>query len=51
MSGRNLLILEAEGIRIDLQEIFCTGGDWMNLAQDRIQGRTLVSTVLNLWVP
>jgi hypothetical protein len=27
------------------------GVDWMNLAQDRNQWRTLVSTVMNVWVP
>jgi hypothetical protein len=38
-------------IRMDLREIRWEGVDWMHLAQDRDQWRTLVSTIMNLWVP
>jgi hypothetical protein len=38
-------------IKIDLREIGWDGMDWINLAQDSDQWRTLVSTVLNLQVP
>jgi len=33
-------------IRMDLQEV-----DWIGLAQNRDRWRTLVSAVMNLWVP
>jgi len=32
-------------------EGFMGGGGWMELAEDRDRWRTLVSTVMNLWVP
>jgi hypothetical protein len=34
-----------------LREIGWTGIDWVDLAQDRDQWRTLVNTVMNLRVP
>jgi hypothetical protein len=34
-----------------LREIGWDGVDWINIAQDRDQCRTLVNTVLNLRVP
>ena len=37
--------------RMDLQEVGCGYVDWIGLAQDRDRWRTLVSTVMNLWVP
>jgi hypothetical protein len=37
--------------RIDLRKIGWGGMDWIDLAQDRDQWRTLVNTVLNLRVP
>jgi hypothetical protein len=36
---------------MDLREIGWDGVDWIDLAQDRDQWRTLVSTVMNLRVP
>ena len=40
-----------DNIRIDLQEVGCGYMDWIGLAQDRDRWRTLVSAVMNLWVP
>ena len=40
-----------DNIRIDLQEVGCGHVDWIGLAQDRDRWRTLVSAVMNLWVP
>jgi len=38
-------------IRTDLQEVRCGYTDWIGLAQVRDSWRTLVSAVMNLWVP
>jgi hypothetical protein len=35
---------------MDLREIGCEDGRWMELAQDRVQWRTAVLAVLNLRV-
>ena len=40
-----------DNIRMDLQEVGGSCGDWMELAQDRDRWRTLVGTVRNLRVP
>ena len=40
-----------DNIRMDLQEVGCGYMDWIGLAQDRGTWRTLVSAVMNLWVP
>ena len=40
-----------DNIRMDLQEVGCGCMDWIGLAQDRDRWRTLVSAVMNLWVP
>ena len=40
-----------DNIKIDLQEVGGSRGDWMELAQDRDRWRALVSTVMNLRVP
>ena len=40
-----------DNIRMDLQEVGCGYVDWIGLAQDRDRWRTLVSVVMNLWVP
>ena len=40
-----------DSIRMDLQEVGCGYVDWIGLAQDRDRWRTLVSTVMSLWVP
>jgi hypothetical protein len=38
-------------IKKDLREIGWDGVDWIDMAQDRDQLRTLVNTVMNLQVP
>ena len=40
-----------DNIKIDLQEVGGSWGDWMELAQDRDRCGALVSTVRNLRVP
>ena len=40
-----------DNIKMDLQEVQGSCGDWMELAQDRDRWRALVSTVKNLRVP
>jgi len=40
-----------DNIKIDLQEVGCGYMDWIGLAQDRDDWRTLVSAVMNLGVP
>jgi hypothetical protein len=40
-----------DNIKIDLREIGWDGMDWIDLAQDSAQWRTLVNTVMNLQVP
>ena len=40
-----------DNIRMDLQEVRCGYVDWIGLAQDMDEWRTLVSAVMNLWVP
>ena len=40
-----------DNIRMDLQEVGCWYMDWIGLAQDRNRMQTLVSAVMNLWVP
>jgi hypothetical protein len=40
-----------DNIKMDLREIGWGGMDWIDLAQDRDQWRTLVDMVMNLWVP
>ena len=40
-----------DNIKMDLQEVGGSCGDWMELAQDRDRCRALVSTVRNLRVP
>jgi hypothetical protein len=39
-----------DNIKMDLKEIECGGMDWIDLAQDRVQWRALVNTVMNLQV-
>jgi hypothetical protein len=36
---------------MDLREIGINGANWIQLAQDRVQGRAFVSTVMNIRVP
>jgi hypothetical protein len=40
-----------DNIKMDLREIGIDGANWIQLAQDRVQWRDLVNTVLNLRVP
>jgi hypothetical protein len=40
-----------DSIKIDLREIEWDDVDWIDMAQDRDQWRTLVNTILNLRVP
>jgi hypothetical protein len=40
-----------DNIKMDLQEVGWGGMEWINLAQDRDQWRTLVHKVMNLRVP
>jgi hypothetical protein len=40
-----------DNIKIDLRGKGWDGVDWIDLAQDRDQWRTLVNTVMNLRVP
>jgi hypothetical protein len=40
-----------DNIEMDLREIGWDGMDWNDLAQDRVQWRALLNTVMNLWVP
>ena len=40
-----------DNIKMDLQELGWSCGDWMELAQDRDRWRTLVCTVRNLRFP
>jgi len=40
-----------DNIKMDLQDVGGSGGDWTELARDRDRWRALVCTVRNLWVP
>jgi hypothetical protein len=40
-----------DNIKMDLREIGWSGMDWIDLAQDRDQWRTLLNTGMNLQVP
>jgi hypothetical protein len=40
-----------DNIKLDLREIGIDGENWIRLAQDRIQWRAFVNTVMNLRVP
>jgi hypothetical protein len=40
-----------DNINMDLMEIGIDGADWIQLAQDRVQWRAFVNTVVNLQVP
>jgi hypothetical protein len=38
-------------IKLDLREIGIDGANWIQLAQDRVEWRAFVNTVINLRVP
>ena len=38
-------------IKMDLREMGCNAGDWIDLTQNRVQWRTYVRTTMNLRVP
>jgi hypothetical protein len=40
-----------DNIKMDLREIRRDGMDWIDLAQDRVQWKAVVNTVINLRVP
>jgi hypothetical protein len=40
-----------DNIKLDLREIRIDGANWIRLAQDRVQWRAFVNTVMNLRVP
>jgi hypothetical protein len=40
-----------DNIKIDLMEIRIDGANWIRLAQDKVQWRAFVNTVMNLRVP
>jgi hypothetical protein len=40
-----------DNIKMNLKEIRWDGMDWIDLAEDRVQWRSLVNTVINLRVP
>jgi hypothetical protein len=40
-----------DNIKMDLGEIGIDGTNWIRLAEDRVQWRAFVNTVMNLWVP
>jgi hypothetical protein len=40
-----------DSIKIDVREIGWDGVDWIDVAQDRDQWRTLVNMVMNLHIP
>jgi hypothetical protein len=40
-----------DNIKIDLREIGWGGMDWIELAQDAVQWRAVVNTVMNIRVP
>ena len=40
-----------DNIGMDLQDVGCGYVNWTGLAEDRDRWRTLVSAIMNLWVP
>jgi hypothetical protein len=40
-----------DNIKLDLREIGIDGANWIRLAQDRVQWRTFVKTVMNFLIP
>jgi len=40
-----------DNIKMELQEVRCTGIEWIELAQDRNRWQELVNPVMNLQIP
>jgi hypothetical protein len=40
-----------DNIKLNLREIWIDGANWIQLAQDRVQWRAFVNTVMNIRVP
>jgi hypothetical protein len=40
-----------DNIKLDLRDIVIDGANWVQLAQNRVQWRAFVNTVMNLLVP
>jgi hypothetical protein len=40
-----------DNIRMDLGEMEIDGANWIPVAQDSVQWRNFVSTVMNVWFP
>ena len=40
-----------DNIKMDLREMDCDSGDWVDLAEDRDQWQTYIRVVMNLQVP
>ena len=40
-----------DNIKMDLREVGCDPGEWIDFAEDRDQWRAYVRAVMNLWVP
>ena len=50
LSGRPRCRWE-DNIKMDLREVGCDPGEWIDLAEDRYQWRSYARAVMNLWVP
>jgi hypothetical protein len=54
LSSTSLIIFSVytrDNIQLDLREIGIDGANWIQLAQDRVQWRACVNTVMNVQVP
>ena len=40
-----------DNIKMDLREVGCNPGEWIDLAEDRDQSRVYVRAIMNLRVP
>ena len=46
-----MMMMREDNIRMDLREVGCDPGEWIDLAEDRDQWRAYVRAVMNLRVP